>query len=221
VIVAHQLLKNDIPQHEYWLITDSLRTNQEFPQSPRWMKWNKSWKELDAVRYPFYYTQLSELKANIPPGHYPPLDLSGKRKLISLSRKYDTDLITLFHACGDFQYRSQWQEGVKSVEEISHILPRIGTKCKMVLSSGDSIVYSNSYSYSPDRIEFSETYEDSDTLKHFLLEKRDDGAQLTLDYYVKKNLRSLFTFSANRKLAKEMELRKSLERLENVIDSLK
>src|SRR5882724_11766608 len=28
IIVAHQLLKNDVDQHEYWLVTDSLATNK-------------------------------------------------------------------------------------------------------------------------------------------------------------------------------------------------
>jgi hypothetical protein len=34
VIVAHQLLKNDISKHEYWLVTDNLLPNQE-PQDLR------------------------------------------------------------------------------------------------------------------------------------------------------------------------------------------
>jgi hypothetical protein len=35
--------------------------------------------------------------------------------MLSVSKEYDTDIITLFHASGDFNYRSRWQEGVKAV----------------------------------------------------------------------------------------------------------
>jgi hypothetical protein len=57
IIVAHQLLKNDIEQHEYWLVTDGL--NQERPSEslPEWINWNSSTN----IRYgqiPFRYAQL-------------------------------------------------------------------------------------------------------------------------------------------------------------------
>src|SRR5688572_16453794 len=45
LIVAHQLLKNDIPEHEYWIITRNL---SEHPLGPRqWMHWNASVKHAE------------------------------------------------------------------------------------------------------------------------------------------------------------------------------
>ena len=63
VIVAHQLLKNTIDKHEYWLVTKGL-ANDNLPGGFRkWMKWNESNKQVGESDVSFHYTQLSPLKA--------------------------------------------------------------------------------------------------------------------------------------------------------------
>ena len=42
VIVAHQLLKNDIEQHEYWLVTDDLLQDHQPTGLKGWMSWHVS-----------------------------------------------------------------------------------------------------------------------------------------------------------------------------------
>jgi Protein of unknown function (DUF2652) len=62
VILAHQLLKNTIDKHEYWLVTKSL-SNDNLPGGFReWMKWHKSNKQIGGTEVSFLYTQLSPLK---------------------------------------------------------------------------------------------------------------------------------------------------------------
>src|SRR5258706_5331896 len=65
VIVAHQLLKNDIANHEYWLVTKSLQDHQpiEFAQ---WMHWDTSTKQTESGEVGFHYTRLDSLKNEIP-----------------------------------------------------------------------------------------------------------------------------------------------------------
>ena len=60
VIVAHQLLKNDIPQHEYWLVTTDL--DNQPAELTQWMHWNKSSKETESGEISFFYTQLNLFK---------------------------------------------------------------------------------------------------------------------------------------------------------------
>jgi Protein of unknown function (DUF2652) len=62
VIVAHQLLKNDIEHHEYWLVTKSLMKDEPPAEFREWMKWDTSAKKTENGEVPFLYTQLSELK---------------------------------------------------------------------------------------------------------------------------------------------------------------
>lgn len=171
IIVAHQLMKNDIEQHEYWLVTKSLLQDNTPADFAQWMKWNISTKQTENGEISFHYTQLSELKNEIPPEPLPQLEMSEKVKMISVTKEYETDIITLFHATGDFNFRSRWQDGVKMVEEVSHFLPRIGMRCRCVLENGQEIIYASSYSYNPDKIEFSETDEKKKNSTYFSLEK--------------------------------------------------
>ena len=150
IIVAHQLLKNDILLHEYWLVTKSLLQDHPPADFAQWMKWNSSAKQTETGELSFHYTQLSQLKDGISPESFPQLELSKKVKMITVSKEYETDIITLFHATGDFNYRSRWQEGVKKVEEVNHWLPRVGMRCRCILENGEVITYSSSYIYRPD-----------------------------------------------------------------------
>ena len=69
VIVAHQLLKNDIPQHEYWLVTKDLHGQPA--ALTQWMQWNTSSKETESGEISYYYTQLGPLKNDIPQTIHP------------------------------------------------------------------------------------------------------------------------------------------------------
>lgn len=61
IIMAHQLLKNNIPNHEYWLISGSL--SEKLPQVFKpWMQWEYGSKKVDQHEVIFHFTQLSQLK---------------------------------------------------------------------------------------------------------------------------------------------------------------
>jgi len=223
VIIAHQLLKNDIEQHEYWLVTPSLAGQNNPPAGfANWMKWNSSFKQTENGEIPFHYTQLSQLKNEITPD--PPLDLelSRKVKIFSFTREYETDIITLFHATGDFNYRNRWLEGVKIVGEANQYLPRVGMKCRCVLDKECDTLYSSSYSYSDDRIEFSETDEKKLSSTYFLLEKTGDKkTKLTINFYLRKSIILQIIFNLLRKKKIEEIYSKSLLNLVELVKEIK
>jgi len=222
IIVAHQLLKNDIDQHEYWLVTKNLLQDNHPTGLTQWMKWKSSAKQTETGEIPFHYTQLSQLKNEISPVQYPQLEITKKVKLISVKKDYAADIIALFHATGDLNYRNRWQEGVKSVEEINHFLPRVGMRRRCVFENGHSIIYSSSYSYSPERIEFSETDEKKKSTTHYLLEKTGENkTRLTLDYYIKKNVLNQFMFILTQKKKMEQAIHKSLLNLGEFVKEIK
>jgi hypothetical protein len=223
VIVAHQLMKNDIEQHEYWLVTKKLLQEEPPAGLADWMRWNSSVKQTESGEIPFLYTQLSQLKNTIPPASTPlQLELAKKAKVLSFEKVFDTDIITLFHAVGDFHYRHRWQEGVKTVEEVSHLLPRIGTRCRCILDNGQSILYTTSYSYHPDKIEFSETDEKNKSSTYYTLEKVDhQKIRLTLDFYIMKNIVQQIMFEVIRKKKMEESVQKSLIKLTELVKEIK
>lgn len=223
VIVAHQLMKNDIEQHEYWLVTKNLIQEEPPAGLANWMRWNSSVKQTESGEIPFLYTQLSELKNSIIPESPPlELELSKKTKVLSVTRELDTDMITLFHAVGDFHYRHRWREGVKEVEEVTHFLPRIGTRCRCILENGQSVLYATSYSYHPERIEFSETNEKDKSSTYYILEKiNSKKTKLTLDFYIKKDIVQQILFELKKKKKLKDAVQKSLLKLTELVKEIK
>ncbi len=221
VIVAHQLLKNDIESNEYWLATRDVIGEKAPDSLTDWMTWMTSSKATETGEIEFSYTPLSALRQDIdielPAGP----DLSKMKKVISVSHDYDTDLIRLFHATGDFNYRPRWMEGVIKVEEVGHFLPRIGMRCRYVTNDREFIITSSSYKYGSERIEFTETEEGISTTTHFILERMADGrVRCTLEYYISNNPIARATFSIFNKKKLENSLRRSLNSVNDILPGI-
>ena len=222
IIVAHQLLKNDIEQHEYWLVTNNLVPEQNIHGPENWMNWNHSVKQTENGEISFHYALLSTLREKIEPEPLEKMDLSDKRKLIRVSREYDTDIITLFHASGDFNYRHFWQEGVKRVEEVGHFLPRVGMRCRCILENGSQMTYSSSYSYQSDRIEFVETDEKGHEFTAYTLEKLEPHrSRLTIEVYTEKSVFGQILYLIGEKGKRQSQIEHSLDNLTGFLKELR
>jgi hypothetical protein len=222
IIVAHELLKNEIDTHEYWLVTQSLLGDGPAHALADWMEWNAGAKQTQGGTVAYRYTPLRPLRRGVSPDPLPQASLSDKVKVISLSRTYDTDIITLFHASGDFNNRARWQEGVVSVEEVAHWLPRVGMRCRCVLENGEAVTYANSYSYRSDRIEFTETDEERRCVTRFLLEAVDaTSTTLTIEHYIPKSLMGQILFRRSKQQKLEAALERSLENLVGVVKEIR
>ena len=221
VIVAHQLLKNDIDQHEYWLVTNALPQSDPPTGFTGWMEWNSSQKHTESGAIPFHYAPLSPLKKELLPSPPLGLELSKRTKVLSASREYETHIITLFHASGGFQYRHRWQEGVKKVEELTHFLPRVGMKSRRILENGEAVVYASSYSFHPEKTQFSETDEQKRNSTYFTLEKIDETrTRLTVDLYIRKNIFREIAFKLWKKKKLKAALERSLANLEKLVKEI-
>jgi len=221
VIVAHQLLKNDIEQHEYWLVTDSL-LNDVPPQLKNWMEWMQSEKQTETGAIPFQYTQLSPLRQSLKPELPPMLELDKKRRVVSVQRSFEMDIIPMFHITGDFSYRGRWQPGVTRIEELSHYLPRIGMRYRSIGANGDSTTYASSYSFDPECIEFSETEEENGHTSYYTLKKQsNDRTQLQIDYFIPRGLFSGLRFMMKKKKNKEAYFAAALTNIETLVQELK
>lgn len=65
IIVAHQLLKNDIEHHEYWLVTDELLKNNTPAGFKQWMTWNSSSKITETGEILFIIHNSASLKMKL------------------------------------------------------------------------------------------------------------------------------------------------------------
>lgn len=62
IIIAHQLLKNAIPKHEYWLISADISEKQTPAPFEPWMQWDYGIQKTDHGESYFYFTQLGPLR---------------------------------------------------------------------------------------------------------------------------------------------------------------
>ena len=220
VIVAHQLLKNDIPQHEYWLVTHDL--HRQPAELTQWMQWQTSSKETERGDIRFSYTQLGPLKKDMPTPSIPQ-ELAKKTQMLSVSRDYDVEIKTLFYTVVHFEFRPLWYVGIQTIDEVEHFLPGIGSHHRYVLANGTTARMSiSSFVYDPEgKTVFSETNEKDQSSLCFVAEKTGDHtSRLTLELYFQPNMLRQVVFHRWGKKKKAQEFRLSLERLDPVVKAM-
>lgn len=222
VIIAHQLLKNDIRNHEYWLVTKSLSPDKPPADPMQHMEWNNGARKTESGEIAFHYTQLGQLRKDIQPEPVRP-ELSDKVKMLSVSKEYETPVKVLFYTTVHLEFRHRWQTGVKSVEEIDHIIPGVGSRHRCELENGEIMIYFSSFSYDPEkRITFSETDENGKYSTYYILEKTGDNkTRLTLEFYLKKNSVRQLIFKLTKKKKMKETFHKSLLNLEELVKEIK
>lgn len=219
IIIAHQLLKNDIEQHEYWLVTQNLLNGHDPDGFTDWMKWNSGSKTTENEQIPFQYTQIGPLKNSIPPYVPPLLEPKHKVKMLSVSREFDANIKKVFFTSGHLDLRHRWQDRVKSIEELDHFLPGVGSRHRRIREDGEAILYASGFTYDPEsRVVFSESDEKLTNTLYFVLEKLGENrTRLSLEYYLKKDPIKQLAFRLFKKDAMEAEFNKSLGNLEGLL----
>ena len=136
-------------------------------------------------------------------------------KVLSLSREFDIEINTLFFNAIDFSQRKNWLVGIKDTDQVSDILPRVGTSHRCILDKGQRIQYTSSYSYSPEKIMYSETAEGK---KHALYQTYENigenRTRLTCDLYIKNNFIKKTLFGLMMKKKYERTFGQSMENLD-------
>jgi len=221
LIVAHQLLKNSIQPHEYWLVTESLLRGNE-NSLPELSSWNNAVFNSESGSIRYSYTPLSSLRNSIEPEIPADNATKGMNLVLAFQQDYPTDIITLFHAVGDFNYRHRWMDGVKMVEEVNHFLPRVGMKCKCIVDGGSYYIYSSSYRYTDEKIWFTETNPQSGSVYCFTLNKIDDNrTKLTIEYFIPRGIANDVMFRFGRKRKIRDSLIKSMDSLQRLAKEIR
>lgn len=222
VIVAHQLLKNDIAQHEYWLVTKRLLQGDQPSEFAEWMHWDSSTKQTESGEISFHYTQLGPLKDEIPRTSTQP-EMAKKIKMLSVSKDYAIDIKTLCYTVVHFEFRHLWHAGIKAIDEVEHFLPGIGSRHRHVMENGKiEMMYISNFVYDPEgKTIFSETNEKDKNTFCFIAEKTGEhSSRLTLEIYFQRNIIKQALFNRFEKKEREQELQQSLQRLDKVLKEM-
>ena len=219
VIRAHQLLKNDIPVHEYWLTTDGIKQHS-VEGLPRWLEWKEGKKITDEDEIAFNYSMLSPLKENIKTDD-PQFGISGGGvKLVSAQKEFNENIDTMFATVADFSLRSRWVEGINAIENVTTKIPQIGTTHNCIVGKKTNVIVTSGFKKDEKSIIIEETDKKRMGTGQIVLEKKGENKTLmTFNFLLKRNplLTTVFKLFMRKKL--EKEFKKSLENLESYFSS--
>jgi hypothetical protein len=195
VITAHQLLKNDIPLHEYWLLTDCLYNPTADETTikqhlPNWMEWQSAKKEEEREEIPYYYSLLTPLRENLPEEDLSQFAIQGERlKIINVSKQFDIGIQSLFGLVADFEQRANWLDGIKGVDGVSTRLPQVGTSHNCIMNNGKRQLITSYFSQDEKSITMEETDKRRITTCQIYLERHTASTTvMTFNFFVKRNI---------------------------------
>lgn len=220
VIIAHQLLKNDIDLHEYWLATNNLfPAEKKTDQLPEWVQWQHGTKQTENGDISFDYSMLTPLKENIEPEL--PLDRTlgeNKIKLASVSKIIDAEIIQVLSTMGNLSLRNKWQAGVKKIDNVNHPIYHLGIRFRAITNKGSTVFYSSSFSNADNMFCLGETDENKTQGIYITLKPLSENkTSVTIDVYLpdKPLNRLIAPLFTKRKIEKMFE--QSLNNLQQLL----
>ena len=220
VIVAHQLLKNDIDLHEYWLATNNLfPAEKKTEQLPEWLQWQHGIKQTENGNISFDYSLLTPLKENIEPEL--PTDRTlgeNKIKVASAAKIINAEIIHVFSMMGNLPLRNKWQAGVKNIDKINHPIYHLGIRFRAITNKGSTVFYSSSFSDADNMFCLSETDENKTQSIYVTLKPvAENKTSVTLDLYLPHKSFNNVIFSLFMKKRIEKNFKQSLNNLEQLL----
>ncbi len=223
VIKAHQLLKNDIPLHEYWLVTDNtFSVNENKESMPKWLEWMTGKKHDEADEIGFSYSMLTPLKENLPPAENE-FGIKGPRvPVITVQKEFNESIDTMFKVAGDISTRPKWADGVQAVENITKPIQQIGTAHNCVAGKNVSVLITSGFKKDDKSITIEETDNKRSATSQVMLEKKGENKTLmTFTLFLKKNPIMLTVFNLFMKKKYIYSFKKSMENLEVYLNAQK
>lgn len=191
VILVHRLLKNNIPSHEYLLLTENY-----IKSLPKEIELNDLWSRLENNTDEFKnfgkvnskYLSLKELRSSIPPPTKSEiLKLKGKVGKFSIDIK--KDILTVHSVISNIEAKKYWIKGLKKIYNPNKInrINNVHT-CEFNNMKMDITTLSNQVC--ENEITFSEEGVISDKTKvvlEFVLNEFKNGTNVLLRFYSRDN----------------------------------
>lgn len=163
VIVAHRLMKNEIPHKEYALFSQDLInacTATDMLKQTAWSAPVEGSGTYDFGTIEYSYLTLEELSKHIPPP-VPENFISDKAEQVydKFERVIASPLETVFSVLTDLNFRGEWIPFLKGIDDVNHKIPQQGSSHRCVIDGGDGDLFfvSHNFDIKKDLITFMET----------------------------------------------------------------
>lgn len=187
VIVAHRLLKNDVPEDEYLLMTESAFSDEGSPIAPEWSTLCSGSVDVDDVGVvPYQWIPFTPLLDMIPEPEAP-RSVPRVGKPFVRSTYIEREPRGVFELLLNFDLRLHWNKGVDELEYEPDRVNRVGTHHRCVI--GDRLIDFETVGgdFGEGRKGFGEYLPDNpivqDHVNYFVVEAEGAGTRLTVEVH--------------------------------------
>lgn len=191
VIVAHRLLKNNIPEHEYMLATNNIPIEQvavSGKEDHRWIQIIKGSCEYDLGRVDYVYSPFRALYNDIPEPAKPDVKLYRVKNPFRFETEINAPAELVYEALIDLPGRINFMEGVKEVnvhDERHNKINRIGTRHECIRENNSSDMITSHVKNGEEIFSFSETAANIPMSCDYILEKKGDKTKAIMLIHLK------------------------------------
>jgi hypothetical protein len=189
IVLVHKLLKNDIRDSEYILVTDSASANTDLSSMNDWL-WEtfkngvSEYDQIGKVNYSFM--PLAKLHNEVPPPT--PIVLPEKmKKPVSGEINTKKSLLESYELLSNFDLKPLWQNDVKELSYDKNKVNRIGTKHICVFEKGKANFESVTNDFGSNKLVYGERLLNFPLAReltfYFILEPMDDGTNIRTEIH--------------------------------------
>lgn len=161
VIKVHRLLKNDVPDHEYMLLTESITAEDaQNSNDETWLSWNNGRASYDVGELNYSYASLEPFYSQVPEPKLPVVKIHRSKTPMVCTTEINSPLEIVHDALIDLNQRVQWMAGLKAVkikDESLNRMNKICTRFECTLVHEKCNFQTSSVEFGVRRAKFSET----------------------------------------------------------------
>lgn len=211
VILAHRLLKNQVPENEYLLATEALQLDRlaDVAGYP-WFTASKASETYDARAVSYHFASLQPLHAQIPEPVPPEVKHYRSTRPMVFERLVKAPPEKIFSLLTDLKARTRFMPGVREVrienERHNHII-RVGTVHHCVLDNGTRDIVTSAAEVTADRLLLSETDLKEPLTFDWIVERENGHSRVKIALHTAFNpiMQLVFALFVKRKLGRMIE----------------
>lgn len=224
VIKVHRLLKNNIPDHEYILLTESLIPDP-FPErvSEHWLSWNRGTVNYDVGEINFSYASFLPFYSQVPEPEPPDVKLYRSTSPSVYSIDINAPMDVVYDALIDLNQRIKWMAGLKAVkikDESLNRMNKICTSFECALEHEKCTFQTSAVKFGEHRTQLSETFLEHPMTFNYEVEEINGKTTLTLECHNGFLLPMKWIFNLFMKKKFNSDMLRSMEQLKNYCEGI-
>lgn len=211
VVIAHRLLKNDIKNNEYALVTNNLVnacTSWTDMDTVAWAPIYHRSQRYDSGEVSYCYISLSPLMDHVPEPKAEDFSIPGVKALMTqCEATLEAPMDMVFDVLADLSWRSKWMVGTAPVTDmLSAKITQSGSTHRCITNG--PVIISHDFQTTDDRVTFSETDVKKNHCAVFTLERI--GQNLTrgrVEVFMRRNwlMETIFKLFMKKKMQKQID----------------